>query len=69
MIHEVGHTLGLWDHSDQNTDIMYHLASQAWPSLRDMWTIYTCYHTDPAWTTGGRGGSAISEGYREFSIE
>lgn len=68
-IHEVGHALGLWSHSSYETDIMYPIAMQEWPSLRDMWTIYTCYHTDPAWTTGGRGGSAINEGYMEYWTE
>jgi hypothetical protein len=68
-IHEVGHTLGLWDHSDQDTDIMYPVASQSTPSPRDMWTIYSLYHTTPDWTTGGRHGSSLGQGYMEFSIE
>jgi hypothetical protein len=68
-IHEVGHTLGLWDHSDSNSDIMYPIASQSTPSLRDMWTIYTLYHTPADWTTGGRHGSAVGQGFMEFWIE
>lgn len=68
-IHEVGHTLGLWDHSDSNGDIMYPIASQSTPSLRDMWTIYTLYHTSADYTTGGRHGSATGQEYMEFWIE
>jgi PKD repeat protein len=69
VLHEVGHALGLWDHSTYNTDVMYPVAMTGYPSQRDMWTIYTCYNTTADWTTGGRGASGLGQGYMQFSID
>jgi hypothetical protein len=59
-VHELGHCLGLWDHSSQSTDIMFPSVSTfEIPSRRDLWTVYTLYNTPADFTTGGRGPSFI----------
>lgn len=58
-VHEIGHAVGLWQHSDETTDIMYPFVSTfEWPSKRDQWTLYTLYHTPADFTTSGRGPSS-----------
>lgn len=59
-VHEIGHCLGLWDHSDQNTDIMFpSVGGFEMPSRRDLLTLYTLYHTPADYTTSGRGPSWV----------
>lgn len=58
-VHEVGHCLGLWAHSDANTDIMFPSVSTfELPSRRDLLTLYTLFNTPTVYTTDGRGPSA-----------
>ncbi len=42
--HEIGHTLGIFGHSDATTDLMHPQPSVRSPSNRDQATIQTLYH-------------------------
>jgi hypothetical protein len=42
--HEIGHALGIFDHSNDPSDLMHPQPSVAAPSLRDQSTILTLYH-------------------------
>ncbi|MEP0814953.1 MAG: DUF2012 domain-containing protein [bacterium] len=66
--HECGHTLGIWDHSSYMEDVMYPYAMTGNPSRRDNWTMFTCWHDPPQYTTGGRGPSAAGKERVTFSI-
>ena len=46
-IHEIGHALGIWQHSPQPGDIMYGDPSVSAPSTRDRQTIERIYHNAP----------------------
>lgn len=46
-IHELGHTLGLLQHSAASADIMYLPAQASAPSGRDRQTVQVLYHTPP----------------------
>lgn len=46
-IHEVGHALGLFQHSLDPLDIMYAPPDVAQPSERDRRTVQVLYHTSP----------------------
>jgi len=46
-IHEVGHALGLFQHSEDRLDIMYAPPEAAEPSERDRRTAEVLYHTPP----------------------
>jgi len=43
--HEVGHTLGLFQHSDDPADLMYAFPAVNQPSTRDANTVITLYGT------------------------
>jgi predicted Zn-dependent protease len=43
--HEVGHTLGLFQHSDDPGDLMYSFPAVNRPSTRDANTVITLYGT------------------------
>jgi len=43
--HEIGHSLGLLEHSPQNTDLMFAVPAVREPSPRDRSTVETLYHT------------------------
>ena len=47
VIHEMGHTLGILDHSMDSTDIMYITPLVPVPSAADRTTIQVLYHTTP----------------------
>lgn len=47
VIHEMGHTLGILDHSMDSTDIMYITPIVPAPSAADRTTIQVLYHTTP----------------------
>ncbi|HEX9744709.1 MAG TPA: matrixin family metalloprotease [bacterium] len=46
-LHELGHTLGLWGHSDYSGDAMYPIAGRIFPSKRDINTIRKIYGLGP----------------------
>lgn len=47
VIHELGHSLGLFRHSPNPDDIMFAQPAVRYPSHADRWTIETLYHTTP----------------------
>jgi len=47
VIHELGHSLGLFRHSPDPDDIMFAQPAVRYPSRLDRWTIETLYHTTP----------------------
>ena len=46
-IHELGHALGIWEHSAQSTDIMFADPVAGVPSDRDLGTAEVLYHLPP----------------------
>lgn len=58
-IHEMGHALGLWEHSSSSNDVMYPIASRASFSQRDINTTYKLYNTSTFITSYGRGVSSL----------
>jgi hypothetical protein len=52
--HELGHALGIWQHSDSATDIMFADPSVSQPSERDLGTIQLLYRQTPNVTPTGR---------------
>lgn len=60
-IHEMGHALGLWEHSTSQSDVMFPVASRASFSQRDINTIYKLYHTPTFITSYGRGVSSLKD--------
>ncbi len=56
--HEVGHALGIWDHSEREEDVMYPISYTGTPTKRDEYTMYVVYHTPATYTNdqGRRGG-------------
>ena len=44
-VHEMGHALGLWQHSTNTSDVMYPVALNGIPSKRDRNTVYKLYNT------------------------
>ncbi len=46
-IHEIGHTIGIWNHSPDPSDIMYGDPIVSAPSERDRETIERIYHVTP----------------------
>jgi len=46
-LHEIGHTLGLFQESPDSQDIMYTTPSATAPSDADRWTVQKLYHTTP----------------------
>ena len=59
-IHEMGHALGLWQHSPHLGDVMYPIATSGAISKRDIATIYKLYHTPADITSAGRGASSLA---------
>jgi hypothetical protein len=57
-LHEMGHALGLWQHSNSSRDVMYPIAQNGAFSKADIATIYLCYTTFADITAGGRGASS-----------
>jgi predicted Zn-dependent protease len=45
--HELGHALGIWEHSPQATDIMFADPVATAPSVRDLGTAEVLYHRPP----------------------
>ena len=45
--HEIGHSLGLLQHSSENQDLMFATPTVTTPSTRDRSTVQTLYHTTP----------------------
>lgn len=54
-IHELGHAIGIFAHSDEPTDIMYADPVVELPSDRDRRTAETAYHTPPTLQVVPRG--------------
>jgi hypothetical protein len=52
--HELGHTLGIWQHSDSTTDIMFADPLVAQPSDRDLQTVELLYRQTPNVAATGR---------------
>ena len=55
-IHELGHALGIFAHSDEPTDIMFTNPDVELPSDRDRRTAEAAYHTPPTLQVVGRDG-------------
>jgi hypothetical protein len=53
-IHEIGHALGIFQHSPDPADIMYRDPVVTAPSQRDLETAERLYHVEPTVTTTGR---------------
>ncbi|MEP0813525.1 MAG: matrixin family metalloprotease [bacterium] len=69
-VHEMGHALGLWQHSPYSGDVMYPIAMNGVPSKRDRNTIYKLYNTAAHITNAVREPSAASgEPIVTYSIE
>ena len=67
-IHEMGHALGLWQHSSVQSDVMYPVAARASFSQRDINTIYKLYNT-PSYITGfGRSPSSLGGEPETFTV-
>lgn len=45
--HELGHTLGLFQHSPDSLDLMYSFPSRVFLTDRDLGTVYNAYHFKP----------------------
>src|SRR3990172_10209481 len=60
-LHEMGHALGLWDHSSNSHDVMYPVANNVSFSQRDIGTIYLLYFTAADVTPGGKSTAAVGE--------
>ncbi len=67
-LHEVGHALGLWQHSSNPNDVMYPMAINGAFSKADIATLYLCYTTFADIIAGGRGVSTSKE-VRTYTIE
>jgi predicted Zn-dependent protease len=52
--HELGHTLGIWQHSDSTADIMFAAPTVSRPSDRDLGTVRLLYRQAPNVTPTGR---------------
>ena len=53
-LHEIGHTLGLFQESPDTQDVMYTTPSATAPSDADRWTVQKLYHTTPNIAPGPR---------------
>lgn len=56
MIHEVGHAIGIFNHSDDPQDIMFENPTARYPTLQDRQTAEVLYHV-PANVTATRGAT------------
>ena len=52
--HELGHALGIWQHSDSTTDLMFADPLVSQPSDRDLQTVELLYRQTPNVTATGR---------------
>ena len=52
--HELGHALGIWQHSDSTTDLMFADPLVSQPSDRDLQTVELLYQQTPNVTATGR---------------
>jgi hypothetical protein len=63
-LHEMGHALGLWDHSSNSRDVMYPVASSVSFSKRDIATLYLLYTTPADITPAGKSTAAVGDDER-----
>ena len=67
-VHEMGHALGLWQHSPVRTDVMFAVAGVGTPSQRDRNTIYMLYNTTPHVTSSLKSPSSLDGQAVTYSI-